>query len=123
MADLQRLIPVDSANDLFVYKLPETPTTNFYSIRPYVNADEREVYAICHKTCRDGTDCTELFPEDLQEIAVDRLIAPFVTITPEFCMVVEDSNKMLVGYACAALNAKTFYGKQEVLSTNISINS
>lgn len=61
-ADLQRLMPVDSGNDLFVYKMPDTPTTNFYSFRPYENADEDIINSICHQTCRDGSDCTELFP-------------------------------------------------------------
>lgn len=114
IADLQRLIPVDSGNDLFIYKLPDTPTLNFYSIRPYNNLDESEVYSICHQTCRDGSDCSELFPENLQEIPADRLVAPFLTLNPEFCMVVENSNKTLVGYACAALDSKVFYRGQEV---------
>lgn len=114
IADLQRLIPVDSGNDLFIYKLPETPTLNFYLIRPYSNQDEADVFRICHKTCRDGSDCSELFPENLQEIPADRLVAPFVTLTPEFCMVVENSKKTLVGYACAALDSKQFYRSQEV---------
>lgn len=114
IADLQRLIPVDSGNDLFIYKLPEVPTLNLYSIRPYNSMDEQEVFRICHKTCRDGSDCSELFPENLQEIPADRLVAPFVTMNPEFCMVVENSNRTLVGYACAALDSKLFYRSQEV---------
>jgi protein O-GlcNAcase/histone acetyltransferase len=94
--------------------LPDVPTVNFYTIRPFSNLDEREVYSICHKTCFDGSDCTSLFPENLQEIPADRLIAPFVTLHPEFCMVVENSDGVLVGYACAALDAKLFYRNQEV---------
>lgn len=114
-ADLQRLIPVDSGNDLFIYKLPDSPTTTFFSIRPYTHLDEEEVYAICHKTCRDGSDCTELFPEQhLQSIPADRLVGPFVTITPEFCMVVHNTDNQLIGYACAALDTKQFYQNQEM---------
>lgn len=116
IADLQRLIPVDSGNDLFIYKLPETPTLNFYSIRPYHDLDEAAIFKICHQTCRDGSDCSELFPPNLQEIPADRLVAPFVNLTPEFCMVVENSNKTLVGYACAAFDSKTFYRSQEVIN-------
>lgn len=55
-------MPVDSGNDLFIYKLPDIPTTNCYIIRPYNYTDEEEVYSICHRTCRDGSDCSELFP-------------------------------------------------------------
>ncbi|CAO1438847.1 unnamed protein product [Diamesa hyperborea] len=115
IADLQRLIPVDSGNDLFVYKLPETPTLNLYSIRPYSTMDEPEVFQLCHKTCRDGSDCSDLFPQNLQEIPADRLVAPFLILNPEFCMVVENDNKTLVGYACAALDATFFYRSQEAL--------
>jgi protein O-GlcNAcase/histone acetyltransferase len=34
-ADLQRLMPVDSGNDLFLYQFPDQPTTNIYNIRSY----------------------------------------------------------------------------------------
>lgn len=112
-ADLQRLIPVDSGNDLFIYKLPDIPSNNFPSIRPYTHTDEDQVYSICHKTCRDGSDCSDLFPDTLQSIPADRLVGPFVTINPELCMVVEENAK-LIGYACAALDAKLFYRNQEL---------
>lgn len=114
IADLQRLIPVDSGNDLFLYKLPETPTTNFYAFRPYNHLDETDINAICHQTCRDGSDCTELFPVDFQDIPADRLVGPFLTITPELCVVAEDAMGKIVGYACAALDAKGFYRSQEM---------
>lgn len=113
-ADLQRLIPIDSGNDLFTYKLPDSPSTNVYNIRPYAHTDEKELYAICHKTCRDGSDCSELFPEGFQQgIPSDRLVGPFLTLVPELCMVIE-SNGGIVGYACAALDAKVFYRNQEM---------
>jgi protein O-GlcNAcase / histone acetyltransferase len=114
LVDIQRLVPIDSGNDLFIYKLPESPTPNLFSIRPYLNQDEREVYKICHQTCRDGSDCTELFPQSLQEIPSDRLVAPFIILNPEFCMVVENMKKNIIGYACAAPEAKHFYRSQEV---------
>lgn len=112
-ADLQRLIPVDSGNDLFLYKLPDVPTTSFPTVRPYRPADEPQVNAICHRTCRDGSDCSDLFPAALQSIPADRLIGPFVTLTPDLCLVVVDA-EAIVGYACAALDAKHFYRQQEV---------
>lgn len=118
LVDIQRLVPIDSGNDLFVYKLPETPTLNIFSIRPYETQDEQNIYKICHQTCRDGSDCTELFPSSLQEIASDRLVAPFVILNPEFSMVVENAKKVLVGYGCAAPDAKHFYRSQEVRTIN-----
>lgn len=43
VADLQRLIPVDNANDLFLYKFPEQPNDDFMTIRPYLYTDENVV--------------------------------------------------------------------------------
>lgn len=123
VVDIQRLIPIDSGNDLFIYKLPETPVLQLFSIRPYIHTDESSVYKICHETCRDGSDCTELFPESLQGIAADRLVAPFIILNPEFCMVVENVKKLIVGYACAAPDAKHFYRSQEVRKLLLSFNS
>ncbi|XP_008547442.1 protein O-GlcNAcase isoform X1 [Microplitis demolitor] len=102
-ADLQRLIPVDSGNDLFVYKAPEVPTSTIYTIRPYLPADEDAVYALCNRiTGVTGTSAV-----------ADRLVGGFLTISPEFCMVVEDDSG-LVGYALVALNVKTFNQKLSV---------
>lgn len=114
VVDIQRLVPIDSGNDLFIYKLPETPVLSLFTIRPFVNQDEKNVFQVCHQTCRDGFDCTELFPDSLQEIASDRLVAPFIILNPEFCMVVENAKKTIIGYACAAPDAKHFYRGQEV---------
>ncbi|XP_053619430.1 protein O-GlcNAcase [Plodia interpunctella] len=138
-ADLRRLLPVECAGDalrpmLLPEGLPLTP-------RPYTTADEKAVCEICHKTCRDGSDCSDLFPSDLQSLPADRLVVPFLTLTPDLCMVIEDDDECLhpeqddgddderthetgprvngvkpqiVGYACAALNSKEFYKKQEI---------
>jgi protein O-GlcNAcase/histone acetyltransferase len=42
-----------------------------------------------------------------------RLVGGFLTLTPEFCFVVEDDIG-LVGYALAALDAKQFHKKLEL---------
>ncbi|XP_015429236.1 PREDICTED: protein O-GlcNAcase [Dufourea novaeangliae] len=102
-ADLQRLIPVDSGNDLFVYKAPEVPSSKIYTIRPYVASDEAAVYAVCNKIC----GCT------LSSAVADRLVGSFLTLSPELCMVVEDESG-IVGYALATLNVKTFNQKLSV---------
>lgn len=41
-----------------------------------------------------------------------RLVAGFLILSPELCFVVEDETG-IVGYACAALNAKQFYTQLE----------
>lgn len=143
IADLRRLLPLECGSE----PLPPSslPRAAPLTVRPYCAHDEEAVCEICHHTCRDGSDCTELFPSDLQTLPADRLVAPFLTLTPEFCMVLEDDsdcfierdisdsepndndeqiakteNKIngkgpqIMGYACAALNCKEFYKKQEI---------
>ncbi|XP_076624011.1 O-GlcNAcase isoform X1 [Colletes latitarsis] len=102
-ADLQRLIPVDSGNDLFVYKAPEVPSSKIYTIRPYLVSDEEAVYSVCNKIC----GCT------MPSAVADRFLGGFLTLSPEMCMVVEDETG-IVGYALAALNIKTFNQKMAV---------
>ncbi|XP_067010985.1 protein O-GlcNAcase [Anabrus simplex] len=111
-ADLQRLIPVDSGNDLFIYKPPDVPSSRIYTIRPYLLQDESQVYDVCRRTCLDGMDGTDSNPE-LPNLAGDRLVGGFLTLSPEFCFVVEEETE-LTGYALAALDAKQFYKKLEI---------
>lgn len=58
VADLQRLIPVDNANDLFLYKFPEQPNDDFMSVRPYNYVDENVICELWNSfTCSDwGVD-------------------------------------------------------------------
>uniref|UniRef100_A0A182XVC8 protein O-GlcNAcase n=1 Tax=Anopheles stephensi TaxID=30069 RepID=A0A182XVC8_ANOST len=114
VADLQRLIPLDAANDLFLYKTPETSSVRLYSIRPYTFSDEATLYDICHRTAHDG-DVLEDRPTQgaLAALIADRYLGPFLTMAPEFCMVIEDHNGQIVGYACAALDTKTFIRNME----------
>ncbi|XP_034837403.1 protein O-GlcNAcase isoform X1 [Maniola hyperantus] len=140
-ADLRRLLPVECSGDAL--RPHCMPTGLPLNVRPYTPADEEAVCTICHKTCRDGSDCSDLFPSDLQTLPADRLVMPFLTLTPELCMVIEDDGlgdvdnedgdgddpdadcelkpikhnaikRGIVGYACAALNSKEFYKKQEI---------
>lgn len=112
-ADLQRLIPVDSGNDLFMYKVPEMPTNRVFTIRPYLPADEEIVYNVCTKTCKDGLEDPLPYPDKLQHIHADRIVGPYITLHPEFCFVIED-DMGIVGYACAAPDYKKFRIKQEL---------
>ncbi|CAH0554576.1 unnamed protein product [Brassicogethes aeneus] len=112
-ADLQRLIPVDSGNDLFVYKVPDIPTCRVFTVRPYLCTDEKHVYNVCTKTCKDGLEDPHVYPENLKNVHADRIIGPYLTLHPEFCMVVED-DVGIVGYACATPDYKKFRVKQEI---------
>lgn len=61
------------------------------------------------------------FLENLQGIPEDRLVGPFLTINPELCVIIEDSMSKIVGYACAAVDAKIFYKNQEVSIFNLCL--
>ena len=58
---MQRLIPVDASNDLFVYKTPETPLSSHFIIRPYLEEDRSKLYDVILKTADDGKDASELY--------------------------------------------------------------
>lgn len=108
------MIPVDSGNDLFVYKAPDVPTSRVYTIRPYLAQDETQVYDVCNRTCKDGLEDGYTNPEYLVNLQADKIVGPYLTIHPEFCMVVEDETGV-VGYACATPDLKKFRVKQEVV--------
>lgn len=107
------MIPVDSGNDLFVYKVPDVPTSRVYTIRPYQPTDESSVYNVCNKTCKDGLEDNVPYPDKFKDLPADRIIGPYVTLHPEFCFVVED-DQGIVGYACASPDYKKFRIKQEL---------
>ncbi|XP_034659872.1 protein O-GlcNAcase [Drosophila subobscura] len=117
IADLQRLMPVDSGNDLFVYKLPEQPTANYYLLRPYRNADELDVINICTRTYlqwHSGLEGAEHIhidyplPASVANIVADAIVGPYITLNPQLCIVAYDESGALVGYACAALDVTVF---------------
>ncbi|XP_061380043.1 protein O-GlcNAcase isoform X2 [Danaus plexippus] len=130
-ADLRRLLPVECSGDAL---RPQCiPNSLPLTVRPYTLADEDAVCNLCQKTCRDGLDCSHLFPGELMSLPVDRLIAPYLTLSPELCMVIEDDGDIIndddddkpginnndakpeiVGYVCAAVNSVDFYRKQEI---------
>ncbi|XP_055617072.1 protein O-GlcNAcase [Toxorhynchites rutilus septentrionalis] len=113
VSDLQRLIPLDAGNDLFLYKLPETSAVNLYTLRPYLYTDETSLYSICNRTIQDGDEISERLPDGLSNLYADLDLGPFLTLAPEFCILIEDNSAGVVGYACAALDTKSFIRKIE----------
>ncbi|KAG8237502.1 hypothetical protein J437_LFUL017536 [Ladona fulva] len=130
-ADLQRLIPVDSSNDLFVYKAPDMPSGKMYKVRPCMPTDAASVYDVCRRTCSDGMDGSSVF-NDMPNLIGDKLVGAFLTLSPEFCFAVEECGDdcfddgtslhggntampcRVVGYAVAALDARQFYRRLEM---------
>ncbi|GFY71708.1 protein O-GlcNAcase [Trichonephila inaurata madagascariensis] len=111
-AELQHLLPLESVNDLFLYKPPETPNNKIYTIRPYLPTDETQVYNVCRRTCDDGMDGSEVFPE-YPDLIGDKLVGHFLCLSPEYCFVVEDESG-ICGYALAALDARQLKTKCEM---------
>lgn len=111
-AELQRLLPIDSAHDLFYIKPPDYIVTRPYNLRTYRLADEDALYNICLKTCDDGLDGSSVFPDNLQLMG-DKLIGKFLTLSPEYGFVIED-DMGICGYTVAALDARELGKKVEV---------
>ncbi|KAL9901026.1 O-GlcNAcase isoform 2-T2 [Glossina fuscipes fuscipes] len=113
IADLQRLMPVDSGNDLFLYKLPELPTTEYHVMRPYTHLDENCVNDVCTQqllslAATEGNPEDLRLPENLKDLLADYLVGPFITLQSEFCIVATDASGKIVGYTASALNSNTF---------------
>ncbi|ALC47423.1 Oga, partial [Drosophila busckii] len=113
IADLQRLMPVDSGNDLFIYKLPEQATPNYHMLRPYNIADEQQISNICTRVYMQWNMPTVekdqlRLPTHLSDIVADGLVGAHITLHPELCIVAFDKNDTIVGYACAALDVNKF---------------
>jgi len=115
IADLQRLMPVDSGNDLFVYKLPEQPTANYYLLRPYCNSDEQNVNEVCTRLYLQwqgqldgGSHIPFPLPANVASIVADGLVGGHLTLSPQLCIVAYDENNSIIGYSCAALDVNIF---------------
>lgn len=114
-SELQRFLPIMLAHELFFIKPPEIIVPVLPRFRPYQPQDEAQVYDICLKTCDDGMDGTDVFPENPKLIG-DRLVGRFLTLSPEFCFVVEDQHG-IYGYVLAAQDARSFITKTKVAWT------
>lgn len=47
VGSFQRLLPVESVSDLFLYKAPDSPSSRIYTIRPYLPNDQLHIYEVC----------------------------------------------------------------------------
>merc|ERR1719483_591070 len=107
-ADLQRLMPVDSGNDLFLYQYPDTPTSQMYQIRQYRPEDQTQCYNIALSTWNDGMDSALDYPGHPNMVG-EKVLGHFVTFCPNLAFVFEDSEGRIVGYVMAAPNLKDYH--------------
>ncbi|CAL8115404.1 unnamed protein product [Orchesella dallaii] len=112
-AELQRLIPVDRGTDLYLYKAPDIPGSQTFTIRPYRSSDEAAVYKICTMTYKDGLSAADEFVR-IPELPGEITIGGFLNLCPEVSFVVEDNNEVIIGVAVAALNAKEYRRRLKV---------
>ncbi|XP_064095431.1 protein O-GlcNAcase-like isoform X1 [Macrobrachium nipponense] len=118
-AELQRLIPVDASNDLFVYKTPEVPLSRTYCIRPYVPEDRAKLYNLILRTSDDGRDGTTLYAAH-PDLPGDLAIGSYLESMKEvIVMVVEDEWGDLVAYASAAGNSIAQTARQSAYLSQI----
>lgn len=106
-ADLQRLMPVDSGNDLFLYPYPDSPTTQVYTIRPFRPCDSEACYSVALRTWDDGMDASQYFPNQ-PDLVGDKSIGTYVNFYPQLGFVFENSLDEIVGFIFAAPNLSEY---------------
>lgn len=109
--ELQRLLPLESINDLFIYKSPELPSSRSYNIRPFRAPDEAIIYKLYNKSFLEFYETSNNFKQ-YPDLLPDRFVGGFITLCPEYCFVVEDANE-IIGFALAALDARKYEEKLE----------
>ena len=100
-ADLQRLIPVDSGNDLFLYQYPDTPTSQLYNIRPYREGDLEACHSVALQTWDDGMDASSDYTSH-PTLVGEKSIGAFASFYPGLCFVFENNIGQIVGYIFSA---------------------
>ncbi|KAI1278089.1 Protein O-GlcNAcase [Halotydeus destructor] len=109
--ELQRLLPVESASDLFVYKPPDSPARHLYTIRPFLPDDEESVYKVYSKS--SSCDSELEAANENATLLGDYAIGDYLCLSPEFCFVVEDEVS-ICGYAVAAVDAVQHYKRMKM---------
>lgn len=99
---------MDSASDLFLYKAPDSPSSQVYTIRPYLPSDEESVYKLSYKTSMTISESSMDIDNDVIEVYGSDAVGGFLCLSPEYCFIVEDGDESICGYALAALNAVSF---------------
>ena len=60
---------MDGQHDMFPGPAKDPPTTKVYTVRPYFHDDKVDVYMVCCKTCDDGLDGSDIFPDHPELVA------------------------------------------------------
>nr|XP_054766561.1 protein O-GlcNAcase-like isoform X1 [Lytechinus pictus] len=108
--EFHRMLPLDSAADLLVRQQPRQVCSRVFTIRPFLPKDEEAVNKM-FSLQYDGKGDMKSFDE-YPQLLTDKYLGHFVTLSPEYCFVLEES-ECIVGYVLAALDVKSFRTKVE----------
>ncbi|XP_050176948.1 protein O-GlcNAcase-like isoform X2 [Myiozetetes cayanensis] len=109
--ELQALLPVGNSYDLFYHPPPLFPSSQMYLLRPLLPLDKGQLY----RMCRESLDCDPKVAEILMahpDLLGDRLLGPFLSLSPEYTFVLEDEGGPC-GYAAGALHAEGFLQQRD----------
>ncbi|TRY79824.1 hypothetical protein TCAL_10265 [Tigriopus californicus] len=110
VSDLQRLLPLDSGNDLYLYKFPDVPASLLYYVRPFQPKDEEAIYSLAANWYEESIEAPMGLCAADRELVGDKLVGAYLTLCPEYTFVAESSlTGQIVAYSLAAPDAKTFY--------------
>ncbi|XP_030842099.1 protein O-GlcNAcase isoform X3 [Strongylocentrotus purpuratus] len=104
--EFHRMLTLESAADLLVRQQPRQVCSRVFTIRPFLPKDEEAVYKMCSLKYSDDKADMKSF-DDYPRLLTDKYLGLFVTLSPEYCFVLEES-ECIVGYVLAALDIKTF---------------
>ncbi|XP_064421041.1 protein O-GlcNAcase [Latimeria chalumnae] len=109
--EFQVMLPVGNHNELFNHPPPLLPVSTVYTVRPFLHKDKVCLYQLCRDSIAGGLETAELIRTH-PDLIGDRLLGSFLTLSPEYCFILE-TEEALCGYAAGALNVKTFLKKCE----------
>jgi len=78
-----------------------------YNVRPYALTDEDAVYAVCQQ-CSSNGKLSPLLTSEHQQLLPDKMVGAFLTLSPQYCFVIENTEGAVCGYVVAALDARIF---------------
>ena len=90
ISDLLRLLPLDSAHDLYTFKYPEVPLNLLYNVRPYLPKDEAQVYALVANLYEEEIEAPMGLCESDRIVVGDKRVGAHLTLCPEYCFVAEN---------------------------------
>jgi len=85
-----------------------------FNVRPYKQTDESAVYRICKESCRDACHTDVVGNSQYPELVPDKLVGALLTLSPQYCSVIEDEAGDVCGYFAAALDANAFHKQYQM---------